>query len=414
MAAKRPRDTEIDLDNTRWVPTATPVFPPAATAVSAAAEPHPGLTARHQEELRDYGYTIVEDVIDADKCRAALDQLWQFVVQLSGGKVRRGDPSTYTTACWPPYTHHILKGYGIGQLEALWAMRQDPVILGLFSTYWGVPAEELLCSFDGGCLSPGGRRTVKSSTAAAALDLSPIEHKLRAPNVRGELIEVDLESTRGWTHIDEAPCKPSSRCVQGLVNLVDSRPDGCGGTILYPRAHRCIRKLMIAFGLDKQKDNFIKLTAPMLRALAADARSFFEDDDPLHDAPEPVHIVGVRVGLRAGGMLLWRSNLPHQGVEPGGMLPPNPLQTDAICPYDRAVLYVCMVPRSWATPAQIAKRKLLFAEQATTSHWPQLAKKNPPPRLYSSDRQHPVGDVSALLVTSLEQLQPIGRKLVGY
>jgi hypothetical protein len=405
MSAKRPRDAEIDLDNTRWVPTPTPVF--VAPAVSASAEPHPGLTERHQQELRDYGYTIVEDVIDADKCRAALDQLWQFVVQLSGGKVRRGDPSTYTPAIWPPYTHHILKGYGIGQLEALWAMRQDPVILGLFSTYWGVPAEELLCSFDGGCLSPGRREHVtKNSTAAAALDLSPILRKLDEPNVRGELTELDYEATRGWTHVDESPCQPSTRCIQGLVNLVDSRADGCGGTIVYPRAHRCIRKLMAAFAMDKNKKNFIKLTAPMLRALAADARSFFEDDDPLHDAPEPVPIVGVRIGLRAGAMLLWRSNLPHQGVEPG--------DEDRYCPTDSAKLYVCLAPRSWATPEQIAARKLLFAKGATTSHWPQIAKENSKPRIYSRDRQHPAGDVSALLITKPEQLQPIGRKLVGY
>jgi hypothetical protein len=43
----------------------------------------------------------------------------------------------------------LLQQWGVGHAQALWDLRQNPKIIDIFSKLWGVPAKELLVSFDG-------------------------------------------------------------------------------------------------------------------------------------------------------------------------------------------------------------------------------------------------------------------------
>jgi hypothetical protein len=66
----------------------------------------------------------------------------------------------------------------------------------------------------------------------------------------------------------------------------------------------------------------------------------------------------------------------HQGKEP---------DRTREAPNTRLVSYVCMTPRSMATPAQETKKRKAFDELRTTSHWPHRIKLFPWLREHSTD-----------------------------
>lgn len=78
--------------------------------------------------------------------------------------------------------------------------------------------------------------------------------------------------------------------------------------------------------------------------------------------------------LSPGDVVLWDSRMVHS------VSPPLDLQTV------RMVAYVCMVPRAWASPQTLKRRKAAFLRGASSTHWPHLfvprRDRNGPSRLW--------------------------------
>lgn len=83
-------------------------------------------------------------------------------------------------------------------------------------------------------------------------------------------------------------------------------------------------------------------------------------------------------------------------------------------PRDRAVIYVCMLPRSRATAAALKKKQFAFEQHRTTSHWPDRATLFPKePRTYGREKRT-YGSIKHLTVNTKAELGLIGRRLAGY
>lgn len=77
-------------------------------------------------------------------------------------------------------------------------------------------------------------------------------------------------------------------------------------------------------------------------------------------------------------------------------------------PNTRTVVYVCMTPRSGATPKVIQKRLDAFKNLRTTTHWPNKAKLFPKTPMTYGNPLPQVGTLSA------PQITPLGRRLIGF
>ena len=115
-----------------------------------------------------------------------------------------------------------------------------------------------------------------------------------------------------------------------------------------------------------------------------------DKDDPIMTSREPILIC-----CKAGDMILWDSRTVHCNTP--GLTASEYFSNDSSAPPDRAeslpgqisassstsieqrcdhneiirlVAYVCMLPRSMATPRCLELRKLGFVRRSNTSHWP--------------------------------------------
>jgi hypothetical protein len=110
----------------------------------------------------------------------------------------------------------------------------------------------------------------------------------------------------------------------------------------------------------------------------------------------------VAIKARRGSLVLWDSRLFHQGVEQ---------QQGRAQAHTRLVTYVCMTPRQWSDPKQMAKKRKAFLAARTTSHWPhQIKLFGKSPRTYG----RPLPDMEPVLPLSMSDLTPLGRRLAGF
>jgi len=331
----------------------------------------PLLTDAHRAQLDRDGYCVIENVLDAQEARSLLEGIEEFIQTLLPGK----------GLVKPPGVHGICKHEG-GHLRAIWQhVRLNPRVQQAFCEYWGCTADQLLTSFDGFRYLPAHRKTQSQYAPSRVLSL------------QGE----------SWAHYDQtlsaAGRDPRTGRVydniQGSVSAVTHT--GGGGFLVYPGTHLLLPKLWARY---QWKDNFYVLPMDALRQLQTDAREFYPDDHPLRYSAEPVCILPVVVYQPAGSLTLWRS-VVHQSVES------NSNSADPSC-----VVYACMGPRSRATPRDLQKRLAAFQSNRMTSHWWHTAKLNAKaPRTYGRVVE-PFGDVSHLVVNSIEELGKQGRSLV--
>lgn len=195
------------------------------------------------------------------------------------------------------------------------------------------------------------------------------------------------------------------KCYQGFLNLVDCTGDTDGGLLVYPRSHLVHSAFINAEGNVSAK-NWYPVPADRLRVLRADIRPYLPEGHPHKLSPEPVTMTPTRVRAKAGQMVIFDSRTLHRGV----LAVSTPEQPST---YDRAVVYICMLPWRNVFPdeatrdAAIARRLEYVAAGETTNHWPhELGNK---PKVDVSG----LGDPREVIITSVEQLEPVGRKVLG-
>lgn len=146
------------------------------------------------------------------------------------------------------------------------------------------------------------------------------------------------EARPAWPHVDQT--KPGFGCVQGFLALTDSEAELAGGTYVIPKSHKKHDFLFSANG------EFYG-TASRTKMFSSEEVAKFFSDSP-----------AIKVRCKKGDFVLWDSRLVHWGQEP-------------IIPQGiRLGLYICMTPRSFASPEELEKKRKAFLSGAMTAHLP--------------------------------------------
>lgn len=353
-------------------------LPPATNSVGQGAQcngevemsPTPTFLLEDVKEWRPYlatqGYVVLRDMLTPAEVDQARDLLWNWLSEISQGKLKRGQPETWNDPSWPASKDTgIVDGSGIGQCELNWFLRTRPTVVRAFQLLWS--QDEVLTSFDG-----------------AALFRPWSDHP-------------ELKTQGGWYHVDQNANSTDLigknvdglACVQGIIPLFPADPSTGGLTVL-PKSH-------------------LEHVAVCQRALVS--RSHYV---PL-DMREPVlQLAAKLVCAPAGALCLWDSRLIHCN-SPGKPLPSllNTTTADSLvclhcgrvfasslmrrqhqsstshphCLPDhrhlkfhaenntellRAVCMVCMTPAQWADAQVREQRRTCWENHLTTSHWPHL------------------------------------------
>jgi len=266
------------------------------------------------------GYAVVANSgLEQDWHAACHALLWDFLEDRTEGW-RREDPATWTddglgliSAC---PDKGLVNKRGAGQNGASWLAREK--CAPVFAELWGT--QDLLASFDGvGLFRPWHAG-------------------------------VGAKTTGGWFHVDQGPdAEPPEAaagpwlgagpaCVQGFVSLFDQDAK-TGGFWCVPGSHRKHDELL-----------------PLHRAGHGD---YIQppQDHPLLDGARLVQ-------CQAGDLVLWDSRTLHCN---------QPATEPPTAPADRllrAVLYVCLTPKRWASAEDRQVREQGYEMHVTTSHWP--------------------------------------------
>lgn len=309
--------------------------------------------AEVRDKLARDGVAVVRGVMTADEITEARQLKWKMLGELSKGTMKESDTTSWSFL-YDLYPLHsmLIQHWGVGHSELAWHVRQSPGVSEVFGRIWDTPAEDLITSFDG-----------------LSIHLPP------------ETTGRGWYRGSNWLHTDQAPSRPGLECIQGLVNLYDVRP-GDATLKVIRGSHNHIAAYAAQFGKQAETEDWNKVNDTELKW-------FMQQDNCRED----------NVLAGAGDLVLWDSRCLHQGME----AVPGRQQPNA-----RTVVYVCMTPRSGATPKVMQKRLDAFKNLRTTTHWPNKAKLFPKtPRTYGNPLPQ-VGTLSAPLIT------PLGRRLIGF
>eukprot|EP00927_Polykrikos_kofoidii_P051615 TRINITY_DN45408_c0_g1_i1.p1 TRINITY_DN45408_c0_g1~~TRINITY_DN45408_c0_g1_i1.p1 ORF type:complete len:359 (-),score=40.68 TRINITY_DN45408_c0_g1_i1:534-1544(-) len=257
--------------------------------------------------LHERGYAVVAGAIDETGLVRSHELLWQFL----GGAAEWSptEPSTWTDMSFSRMgvpQFGLINGRGVGQSDLLWYVRTCPLVREAFQRIW--ETSELLTSFDGmGVFRPWHGGDFQKTTG-------------------------------GWFHVDQGRSKPGLQCVQGLVSLFDQNAR-TGGLVVIPASHLHHNEVV---ELAEDDADFINIneSSPLLRGQPR------------------------LVCCKAGDLVLWDSRTIHCNT---------PAVEVPTCPCDqllRAVVYVCMTPKAWATPEALRRRREGYEIRMTTTHWP--------------------------------------------
>lgn len=174
-------------------------------------------------------------------------------------------------------------------------------------------------------------------------------------------VSSDLEeATRFWLHVDyplfsnpEKGDKVVPDIYQSFLSLVNSGGPEAPGFRVVPRSFTNIHHERIrSSNPDKIRSNNNEDTFWLL---SPDFSSEIER--------EVLPIVSPK-----GSLTLWKSGIVHDNTT--GVYNINPNNKDTLDPLARLVVYLCYVPRFWATEEEVLLRRKIYRRKQITTHWP--------------------------------------------
>ena len=270
------------------------------------------------------GYAIIPALIKAEKCRQAVDLMWDFVQDTSGNMVKRDDPKSWypheslkpidspaelldfmSTNHEDPWPHtgynsfpdmfqSLGAGYLLGSIREIMAER-------VFEHLFG--RKELHVSKEGFTFA---RPTVVSVQGNACKWNRP-HHKVQ---VCGKVQEGSLRE-----HYDQGRDHQGLFTIQSSVVFIDQN-EGDGHFVCYPKSHSAVHTSLTK-DIYRGKFSWVPLTT-----------------EEVNDLKEK-GMTAEHIFAKAGDVILWRSDLVHAAV--------SPCSTNF-----RAVGYFSMSPACWS------------------------------------------------------------------
>ena len=291
-----------------------------------------------KQQIENQGYVVVPSVLTPNECTIQLNLLWDFIEATAPG-VQRNDSNTWypppntsieNVEQLDPWPHSGWKflpdmcqsfqaGWLFSSLRELLAER-------VFSQMYGTP--ELHSSKEG--------FTFHRPTASIASNGSthPVLVSER-PRVCGKI------QTRGnGEHFDQCASDTGLHCIQSSTCFIDQEPgDGC--FMCWPGSHR--EHTTMTKDIWRGRSDWVPLTD--------------EELDTLRDKG----MAPIRVPVKAGDVILWRSDLAHCGAGPSDLKHGF-----------RAVSYTCMLPAAMTPPNVLDGKLEEYLTMQTGDHRPNV------------------------------------------
>lgn len=258
-------------------------------------------------KLDTEGYIVLPGVFSEEEADAALSRAWDFVETVSPG-VSRKDSNSW----WPrrqsdvdPWPYAQRDMMQLHQAGWVFSDLRERMAERVFERLYGT--RELHSSKDG--------FTFQRPTSG---DLG------RSPN----------------DHFDQGSLRLGLHCVQGSIALTDQEEaDGCFQC--WPGSHRFHEQIVSRRGAFAAESEFIMLKDKEKQLL------------------ERKGIRAIRVPVKRGDVILWRSDLCHNGAPPLGARENF-----------RVVVYICCLPAVLTPEAVYAQKWRAYKQLETGSHWP--------------------------------------------
>lgn len=264
-------------------------------------------------QLDKYGVAVIPNVVSAEKCIQLRKEIWDEVSYVTKGNFKLEDQKTWKQyyEYFMPLHGMMLQHHSLGQMEALWKIRELPEVQDVFAKIWNVNRDKLIASFD-------------------ALSIA-LPH---------EITNRGYYRDNKWMHTDQSSLKKGLHCIQGLVNLYPVN-EGDATLTVYEGSHNLHEKYFIDHKLTNKAD-------------------WYKLDDVGNQYFTNAGCAHTRVKAGLGSMVLWDSRTFHQGGE---------ALKDRKEANFRMVSYVCMMPDALSNKIR-DKRIQAFEGLRVTSHWP--------------------------------------------
>jgi Phytanoyl-CoA dioxygenase (PhyH) len=290
--------------------------------------------------------------------------MWTNIEQITEGRVLRSDIASWKKWSETGVLHSmLLQFHSAGQAQYIWDIRSNPKVANVFAQIWKVKADQLITSMDG-----------------VSYHLPPEE------TGKGWF-------RHHWFHSDQSFGNSKKESVQSWVTGYDVTDQDA--------------TLMAVIGSHLKHSEFSPVIKAKMQKNAKDEADFKKrfrgnftvlDDDDIQWFTER-GCKPLAIACPAGSIVLWDSRVIHYGREP--------LKTRKLARL-RNVAYVCMTPRAWCKPKDLAKRVKIFEDMRLTRHLPHH------PTVFA-DKPRTYGKVLPTFgKPSKPVLSALGRRLVGY
>lgn len=308
-----------------------------------------------KDRIQKEGFVVIPKVLTKAECETELSRLWDFVEATAPG-VRRHDPdswypappgavTTATDASADPWPHsdwaHFPDMCQSFQAGWLFSDLREKLAARVFAPLYGT--SRLHSSTEG--------FTFRRPAAPGAAPNGAVR-----PRVAGR-----AQTRARGEHFDQRAAHAGLQCIQSSTALLDQDAGGADGCFrCWPGSHAAHQDL--TRGTWRGRSDWVPLTDEELAALEG------RWDLAPRDVP-----------VRAGDVILWRSDLAHCGAGP----------TSPRAAF-RAVSYTCMLPAAMASPDVLAGRLDEYLEMRTGDHRPNVRDRHfGPPRKEGARRGAP-------------------------
>ncbi len=333
-----------------WLKLRAPI-----TAESYVYEPYVTDAAGLKAKLAEYGVAIIPNVLDAQQCKEMVDGVWDYLTKLTSGwetPITRDNAESWE-GLFDLFPMHgmLLQHFGVGHSQFMWNLRQNPSIVAIFATLWGVKPEDLLVSFDGASIHMPPETTKKG--------------KYR----------------KTWFHTDQRFTNSKFQCVQSWVTGLDVNAGDATLTVL-PKSHLFHHGFAVKFGKTDFDENWFKL-----------------EDQPQIDFFFDKGCTPISIKCPSGSMVFWDSRTMHCGQES------MPWRQNTNF---RMIGYLCYVPRSRAEQKELKKKRKMFDNLQMSTHWPHK------PRCFKGIRLYPGAQKPQVTPIEPPVLSALGKRLAGF
>ncbi len=291
------------------------------------------------KDLATLGYCVIPVLSEAE-AENLNQRVWSEYIEKAWPGCKRDDRSNWAET-FPQQNNYGLLGGRVGQIQALWDLRQDPRIIAIFAKIWGT--NELIVSMEGISL------------------VCPPEIKQWYfeywPYLSQQVGQKGCVSPPNFVCESSIETKPYM--IRGQVLFEDSF-GGDGGFFCIPGSHREFNAFAPLF--EEKLKELIKgphSWEEQMRIRREYIFNFFKKKDADGNPYRIQHVIA-----RRGSLIVWDARVIHWNQHPSLDRPYcNP-------PRVQMVAYLCYVPKKRLTEKAKETRKQAFNEGCATTHDP--------------------------------------------